>query len=75
MFNKEETKFINETAERDLNAVNAKIEHVCNELARYGKNLGDLKIVQSHLLSILEAIKEEKEEKEESYDGCQQRCY
>lgn len=70
MFNEDEIKFIWETAERDLVSVNAKVEDIVNQLARLGKGLSDLKVVQSRLISIVEAIKEEDEEE----DNCQRRC-
>ena len=70
MFNDEELKFIQETTTRDLPVVQAKIEHVINELARLGKQLSDLKIVEAKLKSIAAAIKDSQEDE----DGCDERC-
>ena len=58
MFNSDEVEFIEETAKKDMIALNNKIEHVTNEMARNGKQLCDLKTVQSKLASILQAIKD-----------------
>ncbi len=69
MFNETEIKFIEDTAKRDLAAVNQKIDGLVNDIARLGKNLSDIKTVQSHLISILEAIEDSKEE-DESPNRC-----
>lgn len=69
MFNEDEVSFIEETAKKDLNALRSKIEQLVNELARLGKNLSDLKVVESKLTSILSAIDEEKED-----DRCRGAC-
>lgn len=58
MFNQDEISFISETAKRDLVAVNSKIENLVNELARLGKNLSDIKIVQSKLIGIVDAVED-----------------
>ena len=70
MFNEDEIKFIGETANRDLVAVNSKVEDMVNQLARLGKNLSDLKVVQSRLISIVQAIKDEQEDE----GNCNRRC-
>lgn len=69
MFNEDEVSFIEETANRDLKALNHKIEQMVNEMARMGKQLSDLKVVESKLTSILRAIEEEKED-----DRCRGAC-
>lgn len=61
MFDEEEVQFIKETTERDILAVNQKVEVITNELARLGKNLFDIKIVQTKLQSICKAIKDEED--------------
>lgn len=72
MFNQEELKFIKETAERDLDAVNMRHDHMVNEIARLGKSLSDLKVVQSKLLSIAKAIQDDEEEQKQPkpYSRC-----
>lgn len=62
MFNEDEVSFIEETAKKDLNALRNKIEQLVNEMARMGKNLSDLKVVESKLTSILRAIDEDRED-------------
>lgn len=69
MFNEDEVSFIEETAKKDLNALRNKIEQLVNELARLGKNLSDLKVVESKLTSILRAIDDDKED-----DRCRGAC-
>lgn len=61
MFNEDEVNFIEETAKRDLSAVKAKIESLVSDLARLGKNLSDLKVVESKLISIIRSIEEDRE--------------
>lgn len=61
MFNEDEVNFIEETAKRDLNSVKIKIEALVSELARLGKNLSDLKVVESKLISIITSIEEDRE--------------
>ena len=53
--------FIEETARRDLSAVKVKIESLVSDLARLGKNLSDLKVVESKLISIIKSIEEDRE--------------
>jgi len=62
MFNEDEVNFIEETAKKDLNSVRTKIESLVGELARLGKNLSDLKVVESRLTSILRAIDDDRED-------------
>jgi len=70
MFNETEINFIEDTAKRDLAAVNHTIEGLINDIARLGKNLSDIKTVQSHLISILNGIQEAKEEDENPNRCC-----
>ena len=70
MFDEDNLKFLKETCERDLVAINTKVEDLVNQLARYGKQLSDLKVVQSRLVSIVDTIKDE----EEDEDDCNRRC-
>lgn len=69
MFNEDEVNFIEETAKKDLNALRNKIEQLVNEMARMGKNLSDLKVVESKLTSILRAIDDDRED-----DLCRGAC-
>lgn len=69
MFNEDEVSFIEETAKKDLKGLKIKIEQLVNEMARLGKNLSDLKVVESKLTSILKAIDEDKED-----DCCRGDC-
>lgn len=62
MFNEDEVSFIEETATKDLKAVRTKIESLVSELARLGKNLSDLKVVESRLTSIIAAIEDDRED-------------
>lgn len=61
MFNEDEVNFIEETAKRDLSAIKIKIEALVSELARLGKNLSDLKVVESKLISIIRSIEKDRE--------------
>ena len=70
MFNETEVQFIEETAKRDLAAIKSKIDQFVNEMARLGKNLADIKVVESKLISIVEAIKDSKEDEQ----NCNKRC-
>lgn len=63
MFNEEEVKFIKETTEKDLKAVDQRVERTVNEMAVLGKNLSDLKVVQSKLQSVLQAIVDDEKDK------------
>ena len=69
MFNEDEVNFIEETAKKDLKALQIKIEQLVNEMARMGKNLSDLKVVESKLTSILRAIADDRED-----DRCEGNC-
>jgi hypothetical protein len=69
MFNEDEVSFIEETAKKDLKGLQIKIEQLVNEMARMGKNLSDLKVVESKLTSILRAIADDKED-----DRCRGAC-
>lgn len=69
MFNEDEVNFIEETAKKDLKALQIKIEQLVNEMARMGKNLSDLKVVESKLTSILRAIADDRED-----DRCGGNC-
>jgi hypothetical protein len=69
MFNEDEVSFIEETAKKDLKALQIKIEQLVGELARLGKNLSDLKVVESRLTSILRAIDDDRED-----DRCRGAC-
>ena len=69
MFNEDEIDFIEETAVKDLASVNNKLESIVSDMARLGKNLSDLKIVQSRLMSIVEAIQDDRDE-----ENCNKRC-
>lgn len=71
MFNEDEIQFIQETAVRDLSAVNNKIDQMVNDLARIGKQLSDIKVVQAKLQSIVQAIEDADEDDDEC---CNQRC-
>jgi len=69
MFNEDEVSFIEETAKKDLKGLQIKIEQLVNEMARLGKNLSDLKVVESRLSSILRAIDDDRED-----DRCRGAC-
>ncbi len=62
MFNQDELKFIKETAEKDLVLVKQRCESTANEMARLGKNLSDIKITESRLTNILQAIVDHEKE-------------
>lgn len=63
MFNEDELKFIKETAEKDLCEVKSREEYITNELARLGKNLGEVKVVKSRLQNILQGIIDDEKKK------------
>lgn len=69
MFNEDEVSFIEETAKKDLKSIQIKIESLVNEMARTGKQLSDMKAVESKLTSILRAIEEDRED-----DRCRGAC-
>ena len=62
MFNEDELGYIEKNTIKDLDAVKTQIEYLVGELARYGKKLSELKIVESQLTSILDAIEANKED-------------
>ena len=70
MFNTEEVGFIEETAKKDLVSINAKIESMVNDMARIGKNLSDIKVVQSKLQNILASIDQQAKNKERIHSRC-----
>lgn len=64
MFNEDEVSFIEETAKKDLKILQIKSEQLVNEMARMGKNLSDLKVVESKLTSIISAIEDERKDED-----------
>ena len=70
MFNEDELKFLEDATRLDLLTVNAKVDQMVNEMIRLGKNLSDIKITQSRLQSIIEAIDEDKKSEEDEDKGC-----
>jgi hypothetical protein len=69
MFDDDTVSFIEETSKKDLKALNIKIEQLVNEIARLGKNLSDMKVIQSRLTLILDNINDERED-----DRCRGAC-
>lgn len=69
VLNKDDLKFIKETVERDLDIVNTQHDSLVDNIARLGQSLSDLRVLQSKLMSIANAIKDDKEE-EKPYSRC-----
>lgn len=67
MFNLDEIKFIDETAKRDLTAVNSKIENMVDELARLGKNLSEMRTVKRKLQGIVSSIETKEKENQNRF--------
>jgi chaperonin cofactor prefoldin len=74
MFNEDELKFIKETAEKDLKSLDQRVEVTVNEMARLGKNLSDIKLVQSRLQSILQSIIDDETKKPTYNFATTSRC-